>query len=164
MAKNNQIAKGSIVAKISTKLNKHGEIRGKNKKETQNLISMCPGNAINKKGKLKAKIHNDGNGTCTCEMCTRKFPSELYAKSKVKHMVKDFDALLHQARFMVVSADLGRETEEYLARLSVDIDHLPKVYGKIKHAVEKRESIRNKKKGNKRNNRGTGSESYGAWR
>lgn len=159
-----QIAKGSIVAKISSKLNKHGEIRGKNKKETKTLRAMCPGNAINKKGKLKARIYNDGNGTCTCLMCTKKFPTELYSKGKVSHMVKDMGALLHQARFMVVSADLGKETEEYLARLSVDVEHLPKVYGKIKHAVEKREHIRNKKKGGNRKNRGSGSESYGAWR
>ena len=143
---NTMNVKGSTVAEVTNNLNKHGEIRGKSKNETKNLRALCPHHKINKKGKVKMTIVNDGNGTCTCLMCGRKFRTALYDKDEVKGHVEDVREVLDQARFMNVAADLGKETELYLAKLSVDVSHLPKTYKRIRKATERSDAIKNKKR------------------
>lgn len=167
MAKNKineipQLKKGSLVQTITNNLNKHGEIRGSSKTETKNLRAMCPHHKINKKGKIKPTISNDGNGTCTCTMCGAKFSTHLYSKEESDKIVGKFRGMLDQSRFMTQAADLGKDTQSYLARLSVDTSHFGKTYGKIKKAIEKNESVKKKKNRNK--GFGGGSENYGGWR
>lgn len=163
MAKKNENIniKGSIVATITNNLNKHGEIRGGNKKETKNLRAMCPHHKLTKKGKIKPTVINDGNGTCLCTMCGHKFSTHLYTKDEVKKTTGKFTGMLDQARFMNEAADLGKESASYLAKLSVEVSHFPKTYGKIKKAVERTENV--KKKKNKNNGDG-GTTNYGGWR
>lgn len=164
MAKEKNVVekKGSIVATITNNLNKHGEIKGANKKETKNLRAMCPHHKINKKGKIKPTVYNDGNGTCTCEMCGAKFTTHLYNNEETDKIVGKFKGMLDQARYMCEAADLGKDTSSYLAKLSVDVSHFGKTYGKIKHVVERTENMKRKKKDNR--SRGNGSENYGGWR
>lgn len=161
-SKNQTKIKGSIVATITNNLNKHGEIKGETKKETKNLKAMCPHHKINKKGKIKPTVWNDGNGICTCEMCGAKIPTHLFEKEEVNKVYGKFKSLLDQARFMAESADLGKETNMFLADLSVKAAQFGKTYGKIKHTVERTEHMKKKKKGKKPN--GSGSENYGGWR
>ena len=153
--------KGSIVGAVTNSLNKHGEIRGETKKETKNLKAMCPHHKITKKGKIKPTIFNDGQGTCTCEMCGAKFTTHLYNKEESDKIIGKMKGMLDQARFMNQAADTGKETQIYLAKLSVDVSHFGKTYGRIKKAVERTDSI--KKKKNKSNNHYNGS-SYGSWK
>lgn len=153
----------STVQIVTNSLNKHGEIRGDNKKETKNLKAMCPHHKITKKGKIKPTVYNDGNGTCTCEMCGHKFPTHLFDKDEIGKIVGKMTQTLDQARYMAEAADLGKETKAYLAQTSVSVSHFPKTYGKIKHVVEKSENTKKKKNRNRNGGRG-GSESYGGWR
>lgn len=152
----------STVQAVTNSLNKHGEIKGNNKKETRNLRALCPHHKITKKGKIKPTVYNDGNGTCTCEMCGHKFPTHLFDKDETQKIIGRVTQLLDQGRYMCEAADLGKETKAYLATTSVQVSHLPKIYAKIKRVVEKSENTKRKKKGN-RNSRG-GSEAYGGWR
>lgn len=154
--------KGGIVATITNSLNKHGEIKGKSKKETKNLKLMCPHHKFNKKGKKKPTVYNDGNGTCVCTMCGARIPTHLYNNDETDKIQGKFKSVLDQARFMAESADLGKETSTFLARLSVDVGHFGKTYKKIRHVVQKSENMKKKKKDN--TNRGNGSENYGGWR
>lgn len=152
----------STVQVVTNSLNKHGEIRGKDKKESKNLKAMCPHHKITKKGKIKPTVYNDGNGTCTCEMCGHKFPTHLYDKDETGKIVGKMTQLLDQSRYLAEAADLGKDTKQYLASTSVSVSHFPKTYGKIKKVVEKSENTkRRKNKG--RGGRG-GSEVYGGWR
>lgn len=165
MAKKNDVnIKGSIVATITNNLNKHGEIKGENKKETKNLKAMCPHHKITKKGKIRPTVTNDGNGTCYCSMCGHKFSTHLYTKDETKKIVGKFTGMLDQARFMNEAADLGKDTGAYLARLSVETSHFKKTYGKIKKAVERTEHVKKKKRGNNNRNGGNSSTNYGGWR
>lgn len=170
MSKNNmkendvKIVKGSIVATITNSLNKHGEIKGQNKKETKNLRAMCPHHRINKKGKIKPTIWNDGNGTCTCEMCGAKFTTHLYNKEELDKILGKTKAVLDQSRYMCESADLGKETAQFLADLSVKFSQFGKTYGKMKHSVERSENMKKKKNGKGKKTNGSGSENYGGWR
>lgn len=152
----------SSVQVVTNSLNKHGEIKGRDKKETRNLRAMCPHHKITRKGKIKPAVYNDGNGTCTCEMCGHKFPTHLFDKDETSKIVGKVTQLLDQSRYMAEAANLGKETKRYLAETSVSVSHLPKTYGKIKRVVEKSE---NTKKRKNKNNRGRGgSETYGGWR
>lgn len=154
--------KGGIVAAVTNSLNKHGEIKGNSKKETKNLKAMCPHHKINKKGKIKPTVYNDGNGTCVCTMCGAKFTTHLFNKEEIDKIQGKFKGVLDQARYMTEAADLGKDTSTYLAKLSVDVSHFGKTYGKIRHVVQRSENMKKKKKNN--NNRGNGSENYGGWR
>lgn len=158
---NNRVVKGNIVATITANLNKHGEIKGSNKKETKNLKAMCPHHKETKKGKNKAMVWNNGDGSLKCTMCDNRVPTDLKSKEDVKKTISPTQDLLSQARYMTVAADLGKEEQAYFARLSVDLANFPKVYGRVKHIVEKRENMRKRKKKNgNRNNSGV----YGGWR
>ena len=138
--------KTSIVAMITDNLNKHGEIKGSSKKETKNLKAMCPHHKITKKGKKRPTVYNDGNGTCTCEMCGAKFSTHLYNKDESNKIVGKFKSMLDQARFMAEATDLGKDTNNYLAKLSVDTAYFGKTYGKIKHVVERSDNMKKRKK------------------
>lgn len=154
--------KKNVVDIITASRNKHGEIRGENKKETKNLKAICTHHYRNKKGKIKAAIINDGNGICTCELCGHRFPTKLYQKDDVDKQVGKVRELVDQSKFMVQSADLGKEGLHYLCTLSTYLTKFPKYYGKVKHTVEKSENT--KKRKNKNRNSNSGSESYGGWR
>lgn len=151
----------NIVAAVTESLNKHGEIKAKNKKETKNLKAMCPHHKINKKGKIKPTVCNDGNGVCYCTMCGHKFSTHLYTNDESKKIIDKFTGMLDQARFMNEAADLGKETGNYLGRLSVDTSHFGKTYKKIKKAVERTEHVKKKKRDRRNNN---GGNSYGGWK
>lgn len=152
----------STVQAVTNSLNKHGEIKGKDKKETKNLRAMCPHHKITKKGKIKPTIYNDGNGTCICEMCGHRFPTHLYTNDETKKVVGEMTQILDQSRYLAEAADLGKDTKAYLAQTSVSVAHFPKTYKKIRKVVEKSESTKRRK--NKGHNQKGGSESYGGWR
>ena len=52
-------------------------IRGKSKKETKQLLAICPHHVYSKKGKLKPTIDYD-NGMCTCYLCGATFSAAPY--------------------------------------------------------------------------------------
>lgn len=165
MAKNkNKVEiKGSIVATITNNLNKRGEIKGNTKKETKNLKAMCTHHKINKKGKIKPAIYNDGNGVCVCELCGHKFDAHIYDKGELNKIVNKFTNVLDQSKYMAQASDLGKDTIEYLGELSVGVSHFSKTYNKISNVVRRADNIKNKKKKNKFGG-DDGSTSYGGWR
>ena len=151
----------NITAVITNHLNKHGEIRGENKKETKNLKLACNHHKITKKGKIKPTIFNDGNGMCVCEMCGARFSAVLYEKDESKKIIGKVKGMLDQAKFMNQAYDTGKDTQVYLTKLSVDLGHFGKTYGKIKKAAERLENVKKKKKGNNRSSQGS---NYGSWK
>lgn len=155
------IKKGDIVQIVTQKRNKHGELKGANKKETKNLRAACPHHIITKKGKIRPQIRNNGNGTVTCTMCDHTFPTTLPQKNEVRDKIKGVTELLDQARYIGIAADLGKDTISYLTEVSVELSHLGKTITKAAHVVERREQVGKKKK-NKGDN--SGSSSFGKWR
>ena len=156
----------SAVVKITESLNKRGEIRGTNKKETKNLVAMCPHHKITKKGKKRSTLYpvSDKKGVYICSMCGRKVVTHIYTKEEAHEAVNKTRTLLDQARFFVEAGELGNDTAGYLARLSVDIAHLPKTYNKIAKAVVKSDNIKKHKKKGKHGNGGFTNEDLGSWR
>lgn len=162
MAKVINASKGSIIAKISENVNKHGKIKCKNKKMTKEFKNMCFHHVINKRGKVKPRIHNNGSGKCTCSMCSHSFTTKLKSKVEITELNNEYMEAVDQAKFITAAAGLGRETEEYLANLSVSVGKFPNVYNKIKHQAEKSESV--KKNKNRSKTKNNSYSAMGGWR
>lgn len=156
-----KVLKKGVVQVISENLNKHGEIKGHDKKETKNLKAMCMHHKISKKGRVKPTIINHGDGRITCTMCDHEFPAPTYSDQELETAVSDFQKLLDHAKFMAVAADFGKDTSNYLAFLSVQVNNFSKTYRKMKKVAEKAENIKKKKNGKGSN---SGSQQYGSWK
>ena len=154
----------SIVKIITQSLNKHGEIKGRDKQETKNLKDMCMHHKLTKKGVLRPAIYNDGNGVCTCELCGKKFTTHLATKGEIKDVTANLMQYVDQAKYSTVAADLGKQTEGYLADLSIKVRQFKKVYSRVKKAINKKENTKKKKKKSRRGNNGSDSDSFGSWR
>lgn len=148
------------VEAVTKAINKKGEIKGKNKKETKMLKAICPHHKYNKHGKLKPTIYNDSKGSCYCRLCGQKFPSKLLELSEVKDMVEGLEELNSQAKFTSVAIGAGASTVEYYAQLGAALSTYKKSYGKLKEVAERQNKVKTKK--NKKNS--GGSNQYGSWK
>ena len=147
---------------VTANRNKRGEIRGKTRKETKNIKAMCTHHVYGKKGKKHMTLISEQNGMKTCTCCGESFPSRLLKKEELKKIVGDMKMAVNQTKFFVEAADLGKDTEKYLGRMSIDLAHFKKTYKRVGKSLLRSEHIKNKKKKNKRNN--VSSNQYGSWR
>lgn len=148
---------------ITESLDKHGEIKGKTKKETKNLRLICNHHRYTKKRRVKPNISNDGAGRCDCPMCNGSFTTHQFTNEELKERIGLVLEILSQARFMTAAAGLGREMERYYAMTSVHVGHLAKAYKKTRNALAKAERTKSGKgKRDKKKNRAT-SHAYGSW-
>lgn len=152
----------SVVATITNSLNKHGEIRGNNKKETRALLNACPHHKINKHGKIKAMYSYDSeSGTCTCKMCHQSWPATVDDIETIKKKVKSLQTHVNQAKLFNVAVNGGEYSQKYLAETSNHLANFPKLYDRLSKAVSKQDKLKKKKKKDRRN---VGSSEFGSWR
>lgn len=150
--------KGQTLVKFFTNsLDKHGEVKGKNKKETKLLRDTCPHHKLNKKGKLRSRV-DVIDGMAHCTMCGHEFTTEPYSKEKRKKIVKDFVELVDQTEFMGTA--IGDDDNNIKSIASAKpvarlINDANKKYTKL---VAKQDKIKNKKDKNKNS-----SSSMGGW-
>ncbi len=157
--------KESFTSIITKSLDKHGRIKGKNKKETKKLKDECFHHIKSKKHKIKPDIQNDGQGTCTCYACNHKFRTHTYSKDDMRDLCDNFMEVVDQAKYITVAANLGRNAEEYLVHLTGAVRTFPKFYTKAVKVVSKEESTKKRKKRKNSNDwRSTDSYQYGSWR
>ena len=152
------IGDGSIVAIITESLSNKGEIRGRSKKQTKVLKGACVHHVINKKGKIKARIHNDGKSVCTCLLCKFKFGTKLYEDKALDAEINGFQRLNNQAQFLAVAAGADEETVRFFSEMGSKTMFYAKSYRKLRSIVERQDSISKKKTKNK-----TGSQNFGSW-
>ena len=162
MAHENKNGKNiKAVSVISKSLSKKGKIKGKNKKETKYLMRACTHHYYNRKGKLKPAFINDSNGSCTCELCFRSFPTKPETKAEVKDKIAPVLALVNQAATASVAGELGEKIVDTCVNLKVLLEEFPKNYNRTMKAISKEDNIKKKKK--KDGNNGGGSSQYGGW-
>lgn len=152
------IGDGSIVAIITESLSKKGEIRGRSKKQTKVLRGACVHHVINRKGKVKARIWNDGKSVCTCTLCKFKFGTKLFDDKSLDAEVNAIQRLNNQAKFLATAAGADEETVRFFSEMGSKLMFYGKSYRKLRSVVEKRDSISKKKTKNK-----TGSQNFGSW-
>ena len=152
---------GNIIATIKEHTNKHGKIKGKNKKQTRTLVGACPHHTLNKNGKIKPILSNDGKQTCTCRACGASFKGHPYSGEDVKRMAKGTKELVNQLKYLSVAVNAGNETVRFACELGSMLEHLPSVYKNVKQIAEKAEAVKNKKKKKKSNSNFS---NVGGWR
>ena len=144
---------------ITNASDKKGRIRGKNKKETKQLIAMCPHHKYNKKGKIKPIIEYD-DGVCTCYLCGAQFPAVPYDNDSFNKIHTDMTEVIDQAKYMAVEIGAGPETQEFLSSYAVQHKKFKKTYNKIKDVAVKQSRVKKKKHNG---SSGGGSSRYGSW-
>ena len=154
----------SLAATITNNLNKHGEIKGKNKKESKKLKAACPHHKVNKKGKVRPTIAND-NGVCYCKMCGAQFRAPLYDNKELSSIVGKYRGVLEQSKFITQSYELGEDMVGFFANANIYASETKKQYKKIRKIAEKRDRIKKKSKKNRNGGgfNGNSSDNFGSW-
>jgi hypothetical protein len=151
-----------VVYQTTKVLNKKGEIKGKNKKETKSLKGACPHHKYNKKMKMKPTIFRTGDDYAICEACGARFPVKVFEDEELNARVKSFEEMNNQAKYIAVAVGAGNEAADYFSKLGSIIKPFQKHYKKIRTVAQKKNSI-NKKKNKKGNRIAGGSAQYGSW-
>lgn len=144
----------SIIANVTKSLTKKGKLKDKKLK-----LSCCH-MVYSKKGKLKSKIVNNNDGTCTCELCKQSFAGKLYEKDEVKEIISPVMDLLQGTKYTAAAAGVNNEGLNYVVGTMMAVKKLPKFYSKIRKVVAKSEE---KKKGSKISSQSLDSSSFGSW-
>lgn len=152
---------GSVISIIDQNTTKHGKIRGKNKRQTKVLRGACVHHTLNKKGRIKPTVTNDGKSTCTCRRCKYSFKGRPYSRTEVQERVDGTKEVVNQLKFMAVAVNAGPDAIRYSSELGSMLELLPSNYKKIGSIAEKAERVRNKKKKEKN---GADFSAIGSWR
>lgn len=139
-------------------LNKHGELKGKNKKETKVIKDTCMHHKVGKKGKLKSRVNVTGE-TAHCTMCDQDFPATIYTKEDRRRIITDYREFLNNTKFMAAGIGAGEDTQRFLAESAVSIDNVNNINKKCSKIIRKQDQIAKKKKKNK----DTGNSKLGSW-
>lgn len=139
-------------------LNKHGELKGKNKKETKVIKDTCMHHKVGKKGKLKSRV-NVNDQTAHCTMCDHDFPATLYDKEERNRIINDYREFVDHTKFVAASIGAGEDTLRCLGESAVSIENVKKINKKCTKIVRKEDQIAKKKKKNKDN----GNSKLGSW-
>ena len=162
MSKNKKRAEydaGNIIDVITEKVNKKGKIKGKNKKETKALKSMCM-HHIKKNGKIKSKTENvEGKKYIRCKMCEKLIPGQLLSREEVNDIMRRFDPLVQQMKFMAASMGADKQTIDFAANLGLVTSQVPGVYDKMTKVVAKKAKLKSKNKSPQQR-----SAAFGGWR
>lgn len=159
-----KLTKNNPIVKVTESLNKSGRIKGKNKKETKVLRAICGHHKINKKGKLKPQIYNNGTGECTCELCERTFRTKLFTDEMVNEIIDNAMELADQGEFIAISTDAGEEAVNAFAEFKVALINLGKAYRRVRQLAQKQDKIKNKnRRGKDGRNDKDSSAAYGGW-
>lgn len=159
-----KLTKNNPIVKVSNFITKNGKIKGKSKKETKALRLICPHHKINKKGKVKPSVWNDGTGQCTCESCSRSFRTKLFSDEEIDKLVDDVIEVADQGEFMAVSVDAGEESINAFAELKLAVVNVRKAYKRVRDMAKKQEKVHGKHGKHGKDNGGNSSESLGSWR
>lgn len=150
--------RSKAVVEITKNINKKGHLKGKNKKETRVLVGMCVHHRINKHGKLKPTIFNNGDGYCICTVCGAKFKTQFYENKDLGDVLGDMKLLNNQSKYMATAINAGDQTIDYFARVGVMLEDYKKTYKKVRAVAQKQGNVRSRKKHTQ-----SGSSAYGSW-
>ena len=129
-------------------LNKHGELKGRNKKETKIIRETCMHHKVGKKGKLKSRVEVS-NGIAHCTMCGEDFRAKPYTKDERKQLIADVAEFTNHTKFLAAAVGASEDVQRSLAEFSVGIQNLKHINKKYTKLVEKQDRITKKDKKNK---------------
>lgn len=145
------------VTEVSKHLNKHGKLTG-DKKSRKALRSICPHHALNRKGRVKPRIHIEGNKMCQCEICKERFKAGFYDDQEYAKAYNQMKPILSQAKLLTIATGADKRTVQDVAALNLRMDRFGKTYSSLRKISEKQDKVKNKKKKNYNNS------DLGGWR
>ena len=161
MSKNNKnvydLSGVDPIVEVSKHLTKKGKLTG-SKKEKKALRSICTHHALNRKGKIKARIHDEGNKNCQCDICKERFRSGFYTDQEFDAAYNKIKPIASQAKLLSIATGAGKGTVQEIASLNLHIDRFKKTYTNLRSVAEKQDKVKNKKKKHQE------SENLGGWR
>ena len=138
-------------------LNKHGELKGRNKKETKIIKETCMHHKVGKKGKLKSRVEVT-NGIGHCTMCGEDFRAVPYTKEERNEICGNIKELANHTKYLAAAVGANEDVQRVLAETCISIDNLKHINKKYTKIVEKQEKLKSKNKKNKE------SSTLGNWR
>ena len=143
---------------VSSKLNKKGRIKGKNKKETRTLKGMCTHHVLTKKGKIKSRLEKYDQDTYVCRLCGHTFHPDFHEGDKLESTIANAKEILDQMKYILVKIGSKPETIDFVCQAAGYFEHIEHMYPKVVSIAKKRDSLKNK---NKKRDRG---QVFGAWK
>jgi hypothetical protein len=156
---------------VDKSLNKHGEIKGKNKKETKMLRKSCVHHKYNKKGNIRSVTFPVNNPDTefmerygeskffVCRRCGKMIRLHTYNKKEVKEILAPVYDCLETEKFIAAATNAGQGVVSYLVGTQIQLDKLPKVAGKLDKIASKKSKLASKKKSRDQYK----SSQYGSW-
>lgn len=145
------------ITQVNKALSKKGKIKGKNKKETKLLKSICMHHRITRRGKLKPAYYMQGD-ECICKLCHARFPARFYSKEDVADVVDPMIEMNNQLKYLAAAANLGQKTSDYAANMGAELAIYKKTMKKATAVADKKGKVKKKRK-----KAYSGSEKYGSW-
>lgn len=155
-----KLGDGSVPAIITEHLSKKGRLKASDKKQERILRGACVHHMINKAGKLKPTVSNNGKRECFCRICRSSFSTVPYDDGTVSNVVSEMKGLNNQAKFMITAIGGGNESQRFFSELGSMLEMYPSRYVKVLKVAKKADGIRRKKKKKK----SSGASSYGSWK
>lgn len=146
------------VQEISRHLSKKGKLKAGDKKKQKALKSICPHHAINRKGKMKARVHDDGNSNCQCDICRDRFKSNFYSDAEYDKAYDAYKPQISQAKMIAVAVGADKETIREVCELNLHVDNSRQLMRRLRKVGQKQSTKPKKKKKKNQNN------NPGAWR
>lgn len=142
------------VKTISSHLNKKGRLRG-SKKEVKALKSICPHHVLNRKGKVKVRVHKEGDKNCQCDICKDKFQLGFYKDQQYDEAYAAYKPMISQAKLIMTAVGAGKETVQEITALNILADRSQKTMKNLRNVAQKQQNKKKKKK-NKRQSKQLG--------
>lgn len=157
---NYKLGDGSIPAILTEHVTKKGKLRADNKKQEKILRGACVHHVINKNGKLKPSVSNNGKKECYCRICRSTFSTIPYDDASVSNIVDEMKRLNNQSKYMVTAVGGGNESQRFFSELGSMLMIYPGRYRKLVKVAKKADGIKRKK----RRKSNTQYSSYGSWK
>ena len=148
-----------ILRRYTNAINKKGELKGSNKKETKSLRGGCVHHKYNKHGNPKATIFINDGSTCNCTLCKGSFPAVFYDNKSIHDIVDEMVELNNHNKYIAVASNAGEEVVEYFSMIGSMLAFYPKNSKKVRNVAQKQDNVKKKKK----HHNGGGSSAYGSW-
>ena len=147
------------IVMVDKSLNKHGRIKGKNKKDTQLKKASCVHHKYNRKGNVKSTCFAINDHQLCCRRCGAIINTVNYTKKDVKEAIEPVIDIIETNKFVATAVNAGQGVISYLVQEELMLKKLPKVSGKLSKIASKRSNVKNRKK----KNDSYDSSKYGSW-
>ena len=137
----------NVIKACDQAVRKNGQLKVKgDKKKTKQLRFACLHHGINKKGKMKSWIRNNGDGKCVCKHCGAVLTTAIADRDEIEEISSKVLEYVDEAAFMATEVGAGNEAICSLTQGKVFLNQLPKIYTSVAEVAKKDDQMKHGKK------------------